>query len=162
KVHHVGIYMGMDVDRQGNIYYVNAQSQLDVYDADGNLKKKGLLNLNAAVRGIQVDGEGNIYALHRQPPQLIRDSILEVYKAPLLHLCKYPPDGGKPLWSIPWTGITGRDQVLVAGCGCLRPRLHQALDERGYLYVAGRYSIQVISCKTGKVVGEFGSYGNMD
>jgi sugar lactone lactonase YvrE len=162
KAHHVGVYMGMDVDKDGNIYCVNAQSRLNVYDADGNLKKKELLNFNSAVRGIQVDGEGNIYALSRVAPQLQPDTVLEVFNGPLLHLCKYSPEGGKPLWSIPWTGITGRDQVLVAGCGCLRPRLHQALDDKGYLYVAGKYSIQVISTKTGKVVGEFGSYGNMD
>ena len=66
------------------------------------------------------------------------------------------------LWSFPWNGITGRDQVLVAGCGCLRPRLHQVLDDKGYLYAATRDSIQVINCKTGKLVGEFGSYGNME
>lgn len=161
-LHHVGVYMGLDVTRDGTIYYVNAKSGLDVYDADGNLKKKDLIHLNAAVRGIQVDAEGNIYALSRQPAQLIRDSVLEVNKAPLLHLCKYTPEGGKPLWSIPWAGITGRDQVLVAGCGCLRPRLHQVLDDKGYLYAAARDSIQVIDYKTGKVVGEFGSYGNMD
>ena len=36
------------------------------------------------------------------------------------------------------------------------------LDEKGYLYAADKYSIQVIDCETGKLVGEFGSYGNMD
>jgi sugar lactone lactonase YvrE len=161
KVHHVGIYMGMDVDKDGNIYYVNAQSKLDVYDADGNLKKKGLIDLNAAVRGIQVDQSGYIYALSRKPPKLLPDTILEVYNAPQLHLAKYSPEG-KVVWSIPWTGITGRDQVLVAGCGCLRPRIHQALDDKGYLYAANWNSVRVIDTETGKVVGEFGSYGNMD
>jgi sugar lactone lactonase YvrE len=161
KVHHVGIYMGMDVDKDGNIYYVNAQSKLDVYDADGNLKKKGLIDLNAAVRGIQVDSSGYIYALSRRPPKLLPDTILEVYNAPQLHLAKYSPEG-KVVWSIPWTGITGRDQVLVAGCGCLRPRIHQALDDKGYLYAANWNSVRVIDTETGKVVGEFGSYGNMD
>ena len=162
KAHHVGVYMGMDVDRNGNIYIVNAKSELDVYDADGNLYKKGLLKLNGAVRGIQVDGEGNVYTLSRQPADLVSDTILEVYKAPLLVLCKYGPEGGKPLWASPWTGITGRDQVLVWGCGCLRPRLHQAMDDKGYLFVAAWHSVRVIEAKTGKVVGEFGSYGNMD
>lgn len=162
KIHHVGIYMGMDVDKDGNIYYVNAQSKLDVYDADGNLKKKGLIDLNSAVRGIQVDNAGYIYALSRQAPSLLPDTILEVYKAPLLQLAKYSPEGGKPIWSIPWTGITGRDQVLVAGCGCLRPRLHQALDGKGYLFAANWHSIRIIDTDNGKVVGEFGSYGNME
>ena len=32
----------------------------------------------------------------------------------------------------------------------------------GYLYAATRYSVQVVDCATGKLVGEFGSYGNMD
>ena len=41
-------------------------------------------------------------------------------------------------------------------------RQHQTLDGKGYLYAAGKYSVQVIDCRTGKLVGEFGSYGNMD
>ncbi len=161
-VHHVGVYMGMDVDRDGNIFTVNAKSRLDVYDADGNLKKEGFLDLNGAVRGIQVDDQGHIYSLSRRAPQIAKDTILEVYNSPLLRLSKYSPGGGDPLWSIPWTGITGRDQVLVAGCGCLRPRLHQALDGKGYLFAAGWNSVRVIDVRTGKVVGEFGSYGNAD
>ena len=40
--------------------------------------------------------------------------------------------------------------------------MHQALDGEGYLFSAGKYSVQVIDCQTGKLVGEFGSYGNMD
>ncbi len=36
------------------------------------------------------------------------------------------------------------------------------LDGKGYLYAAGKYSVQVINCETGKLVGEFGSYGSMD
>lgn len=162
KVHHVGVFMGLDVDRYGNLYYVNAKSELDVYDVDGNLKKKGLLNLNGAVRGVQLDDEGNLYALARRPPKIQPDTILEVWKAPLLHLSKYGPDGGDPVWTVPWTGITGRDQVLVAGCGCLRPRLHQVMDGKGYLFAANWQSVRVIDTKTGKTVGEFGSYGNAD
>jgi sugar lactone lactonase YvrE len=162
KAHHVGVYMGMDVDRHGNLYCVNAQSGLDVFDADGNLKMKGLLELKGAVRGIQVDHEGKIYTLSRKPANILPDTILEVYKSTPLTLSKYSSEGGDPIWSIPWTGITGRDQVLVAGCGCLRPRLHQALDEKGYLFAANWNSIRVIDAATGKVVGEFGSYGNMD
>ena len=74
------VYHGMDVDRHGNIYYVakvdvDAQArpvsaydavhrQVNVYDADGKLQKRGLLRLDC-VRGIQVDDEGNLYVLHR-------------------------------------------------------------------------------------------------
>jgi hypothetical protein len=47
-------------------------------------------------------------------------------------------------------------------CVCLTPRLHQALDGRGYLFVANRFSVQVIDTETGRVAGEFGSYGNRD
>jgi len=47
-------------------------------------------------------------------------------------------------------------------CVCLTPRLHQALDGKGYLYVANKFSVQVVDCETGRLVGEFGSYGNMD
>jgi hypothetical protein len=162
KVHHVGVFMGMDVDKDGTIYVVNAKSQVDVFDADGSPKKKALLNLNGAVRGIQVDAEGKIYTLSRKPEKIAPDTILEVYNNQLLSLAKYSSEGGEPIWSMPWTGITGRDQVLVWGCGCLRPRLHQALDEKGYLFVAGWQSVRVIDAATGKVVGEFGSYGNMD
>ncbi|NQT12361.1 MAG: hypothetical protein HQ582_06425, partial [Planctomycetes bacterium] len=31
-----------------------------------------------------------------------------------------------------------------------------------YLYVANKFSVQVVDCQTGRLVGEFGSYGNMD
>ncbi len=162
KVHHVGVYMGMDVDADGTIYCVTAQSKLNVYDADGTLKKEGFLDLKGAVRGIQVDDEGHLFTLSRKTAGIVQDTILEVYNASLLEVSKYSPGGGQPIWSMPWTGITGRDQVLVAGCGCLRPRLHQALDGKGYLYAAGWNSIRVIDTRTGKVVGEFGSYGNVD
>ena len=40
--------------------------------------------------------------------------------------------------------------------------MHQALDGKGYLLSAGKYTFQAIDCETGKLVGEFGSYGNMD
>jgi len=36
------------------------------------------------------------------------------------------------------------------------------LDGKGYLYAAGKHSVQVIACATGQLVGEFGSYGNLD
>jgi hypothetical protein len=162
KAHHVGVYMGLDVDKHGTIYVVNAKSELDVFDADGNPKTKALLNLRGAVRGIQVDDEGKLYTLSRKPAQIQPDTILEVYRASLLSLSKYSSEGGEPIWSLPWTGITGRDQVLVAGCGCLRPRLQQALDGKGYLFTAGWNSVRVVDTRTGKVVGEFGTYGNVD
>jgi hypothetical protein len=47
-------------------------------------------------------------------------------------------------------------------CVCLTPRLHQALDGRGYLFVANKFSVQVLEGETGRLVGEFGSYGNLD
>ena len=53
-------------------------------------------------------------------------------------------------------------EVLFAPCHCITSKQHQTLDEKGYLYAAARYSVQVISSETGKLVGEFGSYGNMD
>ena len=52
--------------------------------------------------------------------------------------------------------------MIFAPCHCIASKQHQTLDESGYLYAAGKYSIQVIDCGTGKLVGEFGSYGNMD
>jgi hypothetical protein len=162
------VYHGMDVDRQGNIYYVakvdvDAQKrpvsaydavrrQVNVYDVHGNLKTNGLLQLDA-VRGIQVDDEGNLYVLHRPATR-----PWDFYLA----LSKFPPAGGEPLWSRPWDGYIGQAQVIFAPCHCITLRQHQTLDGKGYLYAAGRHSVQVISCETGKLVGEFGSYGNMD
>lgn len=46
-------------------------------------------------------------------------------------------------------------------CGPI-PRISGQRVGKGYLYAAGKYSVQVIDCETGKLVGEFGSYGNMD
>jgi len=155
-------YRGMDVDRHGNIYYVNSRNMVDVYDADGNVKKKAVLSLYAT-RAIQVDEQGNIYALCREfGKSTIKDSGLELYKFPPLALCKFAPSGGKPLWSRPWKGVTGRGDLMDPLCVCLRARLHQAFDGKGYLYAAGKFSIKVIDCTTGTLVGEFGSYGNMD
>ena len=162
------VYHGMDVDRHGNIYYVAKvdvdpksrpvspyvalHRQVNVYDADGNLKKRGLLKLDC-VRGLQVDDEGNLYVMHRPGKR-----PWEEYLA----LSKYPPSGGEPLWTRPWDGYIGQAEVLFAPCHCITSKQHQTLDGKGYLYAATRYSVQVISCKTGKLVGEFGSYGNMD
>ena len=161
-------YHGMDVDRQGNIYYVakvdvdsksrpvspykRMHRQINVYDADGKLQKQGLLGLDC-VRGIQVDDKGYLYALHRPA-----NRPWEVYLA----LSKFSPSGGEPLWSRPWDGYLGQAEVTFAPCHCITSRQHQTLDGKGYLYAAGKYSVQVIDCETGKLVGEFGSYGNMD
>jgi len=162
------VYHGMDVDRHGNIYYVakvdvdpksrpvspyvTLHRQVNVYDADGNLKKRRLLVLDC-VRGIQVDAEGNLYVMHR-PAQRPWDKYLA--------LSKYPPSGGEPLWTRPWDGYLGQAEVLFAPCHCIASKQHQTLDEKDYLYAATRYSVQVISAETGNLVGEFGSYGNMD
>jgi hypothetical protein len=162
------VYHGMDVDRQGNIYYVAKvdvdpkarpvsayvamHRQVNVYDADGKLKKRGLLVLDC-VRGIQVDDEGNLYALYR-PANRPWDDYLAI--------SKFSPSGGEPLWSRRWEGVQGWAQVPNPPCHCTTSRHHQALDGKGYLYAAGKYSVQVIDCKTGRLVGEFGSYGNMD
>ena len=56
----------------------------------------------------------------------------------------------------------GRVGWMRTTCVCLNPRLHQALDGNGYLFVANKFSVQVIDCETGRLAGEFGSYGNMD
>jgi hypothetical protein len=162
------VYPSMDVDAQGNIYYaakvdVEAQTrpvsaynavrrQVNVYDADGALKKRGLLQLDA-VRGLQVDDEGNLYVLHRPTSR-----PWEFYLA----MSKFAPTGGEPLWSRRWDGYIGQAQVIFAPCHCITSRQHQTLDGKGYLYAAGRHSVQVISCATGQLVGEFGSYGNVD
>jgi hypothetical protein len=162
------VYHGMDVDRQGNIYYVakvdvDSKSrpvsayhalhrQVNVYDADGELRQKGLLVLDC-VRGIQVDDQGNLYALYRPAKRPWED---------YLALSKFAPSGGDPLWSRRWAGFPGEAQLTNAPCHCTAFRYHQTLDGKGYLYAAGQYSVQVIDCETGNLVGEFGSYGNMD
>ena len=162
------VYHGMDVDRHGNIYYVAKvdvdpksrpvspyvalHRQINVYDAGGNLKKRGLLVLDC-VRGVQVDDEGGLYVLHR-PAERPWDEYLA--------LSKFSPSGGEPLWSRRWEGYLGVAGVISPPCHCVAPRHHQTLDGRGYLYAAGKYSVQVIECETGKLVGEFGSYGNRD
>jgi hypothetical protein len=162
------VYHGVEVDRRGNIYYVAkadvdpklrpvsaytaVRRQVNVYDPDGKLKTKGMLRLDA-VRGLQVDDEGNLYVLHR-PAERPWDNYLA--------LSKFPPSGGQPLWTRRWDGYIGQAQVIFAPCHCITSRQHQTLDEKGYLYAAGKQSIQVIDCATGKLVGEFGSYGNMD
>jgi hypothetical protein len=162
------VYHGLEVDRQGNIYYVAkadvdakarpvsayhaVRQQVNVYDADGKLKTSGLLRLEA-VRGLQVDDAGHLYVLHR-PAERPWDSYLA--------LSKFPPAGGEPLWSRRWDGYIGQAQAIFAPCHCITARQHQTLDDKGFLYAAGKHSVQVIDCATGKLVGEFGSYGNVD
>jgi sugar lactone lactonase YvrE len=162
------VYHGMDVDRHGNIYYVAKvdvepkarpvsayaamHRQVNVYDSDGKLKERALLVLDC-VRGLQVDDEGNLYVMHRPAKR-----PWEEYLA----LSKFPPYGGEPLWTRPWEGYIGQAEVLFAPCHCIASKQHQTLDGKGYLYAAGKYSVQVIDCETGRLVGEFGSYGNMD
>jgi hypothetical protein len=162
------VYHGAEVDRQGNLYYVAkadvdpkarpvsaydaVRQQVNVYDADGKLKTRGLLRLDA-VRGLQVDDAGNLFVFHRPA-----DRPWDVYLA----LSKFAASGGGPLWSRRWDGYLGQAQVAFAPCHCITSRQHQTLDGKGYLYAAGKHSIQVIDCATGKLVGEFGSYGNMD
>jgi sugar lactone lactonase YvrE len=162
------VYHGMDVDRDGNIYYVakvdvDAKSrpvsayhalrrQVNVYGADGKLKKHGLLVLDC-VRGLQVDDDGNLYVVYRPAERPWED---------YLALSRFSPTGGAPLWSRRWEGFPGEAQVTNAPCHCTAFRPHQILDGNGYLYAAGKYSVQVFDCETGKLVGEFGGYGNMD
>ena len=157
------VYHGMDVDAEGNIYYVNSRNAVDVFDSDGNPRKQGLLQL-LDTRSLIVDQEGNLYTLScpRGPAQ-----TEEGHWTPR-HLClsKFASEGGDPIWSRPWEGIlgcgAGRVAWMQTHCICLTSRVHQALDGKGYLYIANKFSVQVIDCDTGRLVGEFGSYGNMD
>ena len=157
------VYRGVEVDRHGNVYYVakgegvkswesRRYGRVDVYDADGNPQKKGLLSLEC-VRGIQVDDEGNLYAVHSAVKRPWED---------YLALSKFRPSGGEPVWSRRWEGYLGVAELSNAPCHCVTSRHHQTLDGKGYLYAAGKHSVLVIDCNTGKLVGEFGSYGNMD
>ena len=128
------------------------RQQVNVYDSDGELKTRGLLQLDA-VRGLQLDDAGNLYVLHRPT-----ERPWEFY----LVISKFAPAGGAPLWSRRWDGYIGQAQVIFAPCHCITVRQHQTLDGKGYLYAPGQHSIQVIDCATGRLVGEFGSYGNAD
>ena len=105
------------------------------------------------MRGLQLDDAGNLYVLHRPT-----ERPWEFY----LVLSKFAPAGGAPLWSRRWDGYIGQAQVIFAPCHCITVRQHQTLDGKGYLYAPGQHSIQVIDCATGRLVGEFGSYGNAD
>jgi len=63
--------------------------------------------------------------------------------------------------SDPFAG-TSYTCVTVGPDGSIHFIWEANFDGKGYLYAATRYSVQVIECETGKLVGEFGSYGNMD
>jgi hypothetical protein len=157
------VYRGMDVDARGNLYYVNAGNAVDVYDSDGNPRERGLLQL-IDTRGLLADDEGNLCVLSC-PQGPVRTAEGD-WTPRDLHLAKYGRSGGKPIWSRRWDGVVacgaGRVEWMQTTCVCLNPRLHQALDGKGYLYVANKFSVQVVHCETGQLVGEFGSYGNMD
>ena len=183
------VYCGMDVDSEGNIYYVNKDDryvennsvfpayglyrQLDVWDSTGKLKHKGLLDL-ISVKGVQVDKDGYLYIVHM--PGDSSAYVKRVNRAdpaakkafkriPMRQfaLSKFAPTGGDPLWTRPWDGNPGMSLIPPnPHCICSTHRINQALDDKGYAYMAGKHSIQVIDTETGKLVGEFGSYGNMD
>ena len=180
------VYSGMDVDSDGNIYYMNKQDryresgmmlpnyalhrQLDVYDSTGKLKQKALLDLTS-VKGIQVDKEGYMYIVHipsdGSPPEKRVDYAKA--KAPKRYpmrsfaLSKFAPTGGEALWSQPWDGDHGMGFIPPnPHCICSTHRVNQALDDKGYIYMATKHSIQVVDTKTGELVGDFGSYGNAD
>jgi len=157
------VYRGLDVDAQGRIYHVSSRNTVDVYDSSGNPLNRDLLQL-IDTRGLLVDEQGSLYVLScpREPTQTDEGS----WTSRDLYLSKFPPAGGEPIWSRRWEGIlgcgAGRVQWMQTTCVCLTPRLHQALDGKGYLFVAKPFSVQVLDCKNGRVVGEFGSYGNLD
>jgi NHL repeat-containing protein len=180
------VYSGMDVDSEGNIYYAKKQDryvesgmmlpnyalhrQLDVYDSNGELKRNALLDLTS-VKGIQVDKEGCLYIVHiptdGRPPEKRVDRAKA--KAPKRYpmrpfaVSKFAPTGGEPLWSQPWDGDHGMGFIPPnPHCICSTHRVNQALDDKGYIYMATKYSVQVIDTETGDLVGEFGTYGNVD
>jgi hypothetical protein len=157
------VYRGMDVDADGNIYHVNSRDTVDVFDADGNPRHRDLLRL-MDTRGLLVDDQGSLYVLACPRGPAVTE---EGHWTPReLYLSKFPPSGGEPIWSRRWEGAlgvgAGRVGWMQTTCACLTPRLHQALDGNGYLFVTNKFSVLVIDCETGQAVGEFGSYGNMD
>ena len=180
------VYSGMDVDGDGNIYYMNKldrykesglmlpnyalHRQLDVYDSTGKLKQKALLELTS-VKGIQVDKEGCLYIVHIPANGRPFEERVDRAKAkaprrfPMrsFALSKFAPTGGEPLWSQPWDGDHGMGFIPPnPHCICSTHRVNQALDDKGYIYIATKHSVQVVDTKAGKLVGGFGSYGNAD
>lgn len=180
------VYSGMDVDHEGNIYYMNKQDryrelglmlpnyalhrQLDVYDSTGKLQQRALLDLTS-VKGIQVDQEGCLYIVHIPanglPPEkrVNRVDAKAPKRSPMRSyaLSKFSPTGGEPLWSQPWDGDHGMGFIPPnPHCICSTHRVNQALDDNGYIYMATKHTVQIVDTRTGKLVGEFGSYGNAD
>ena len=180
------IYVGMNVDAEGNIYYAGKQKRyieqdmilsryglyrsIDVYDATGKLKQEAALNLTS-VMGIEVDAEGYLYILHipsdgREPEKPIARAVAKAPKRLPMRpfvLSKFAPTGGEPIWSHPWDGNQGMGFLPPnPHCICSTHRINQALDGKGYIYVANKFSVQVVDTETGKLVGEFGTYGNTD
>jgi len=179
------VYSGMDIDSEGNIYYAKKQDryieremmlpqyglhrQLDVYDSTGKLKQKALLDLTS-VKGIQVDEDGYLYIVHipadgsapRTPVSRDKPKAPKRYPMRPFAMTKFSPTG-KEIWSQPWDGDHGMGFIPPnPHCICSTHRVNQALDGKGYIYMATKHSVQVVDTKTGKVVGEFGSYGNAD
>jgi len=180
------VYSGMEIDSEGNIYYAKKHDQyvesgmmlpryglyrqLDVYDSTGKLKHKALLDLTS-VKGIQVDKDGYLYIVHipadgsapKKPVSRAKAKAPKRLPMRPFALSKFPPTGGEPIWSQPWDGNHGMGLIPPnPHCICSTHRVNQALDDKGYIYVANKYSVQVIDMQTGKLVGEFGSYGNAD
>lgn len=180
------VYSGMDVDRDGNIYYMNKldrykelglmlpnyalHRQLDVYDSTGKLKQKAMLELTS-VKGIQVDQEGYMYIVHipanGRPfeERVDRANAKAPKRFPMrsFALSKFAPGGGEPLWSQPWDGDHGMGFIPPnPHCICSTHRVNQALDDKGYIYIATKHSVQIVDTATGELVGDFGSYGNAD
>ena len=179
------VYSGMEIDSKGNIYYANKQDryvesgmmlpnyalyrQLDVYDSTGKLKQKALLDLTS-VKGIQVDKQGYLYIVHIPadgsafPKRVDYADARAPKRWPMrpFAMTKFSPTG-KEIWSQPWDGNSGMGMIPPnPHCICSTHRVNQALDDKGYIYMATKHSIQVVDTKTGKVVGEFGTYGNVD
>jgi hypothetical protein len=153
----------MDVDSQGTIYHVNSRDTVDVFGADGAARHRDLLQL-MDTRGLLVDDQGSLYVLAcpREPQQTEEGH----WTSRDLYLSKFPPSGGEAVWSRRWGGVlgcgAGRIGWMQTTCVCLTPRLHQALDAKGHLFVGNKFSVQILDCETGQLLGEFGSYGNMD
>jgi hypothetical protein len=179
------VYSGMDVDSEGNIYYAKKQDryveagmmlpryglhrQLDVYDSTGKLKHKALLDITS-VKGIQVDKDGCLYIVHIPADGRPFEKRVDRAKArapkrfPMrpFAVTKFSPTV-EDIWSQPWDGDHGMGFIPPnPHCICSTHRVNQALDGKGYIYMATKHSVQVIDTETGDLVGEFGTYGNAD
>ena len=78
-------------------------------------------------------------------------------------LWKFVPTGGEPVWLQPWDGDHGMGFIPPnTHCNFSTYRGNQSLDDKVYIYIAIKYSVQVVDTEIGKLVGDFGSYGNAD